>query len=83
MQRLFPKDSPHIKNSTKLGWTVWVAIVASIWILAFVIANVVPFFNQLNGVSAKSPSFCRATQNTDFTVAFNQIISALFVSLFT
>jgi len=50
MQRLFPKDSPHIKNSTKLGWTVWVAIVSSIWILAFVIANVVPFFNQLNGI---------------------------------
>lgn len=83
MQRLFRKDSPHIRDSTKLGWTVWIAIVSSIWILAFVIANVVPFFNQLNGVSAMSRSSCPAPRYIDFTLAFNQIISALFVSLFT
>ena len=47
MQRLFRKDSPHIRDSTKLGWTVWIVIVASIWILAFIIASVIPFFSEL------------------------------------
>jgi hypothetical protein len=31
--------SRHYKHNTVRGWTVWVAIIASVWALAFVIAE--------------------------------------------
>jgi hypothetical protein len=33
-----------------LGWSTWISICVAIWTFAFVIAEVIPFFNDLLGV---------------------------------
>ncbi|KZT21835.1 hypothetical protein NEOLEDRAFT_1171718 [Neolentinus lepideus HHB14362 ss-1] len=52
--RVFRMDggrvSPHMARHTKKGWATWIGICAGIWALAFVIAEVIPFFNDLLGV---------------------------------
>ncbi|KIP08747.1 hypothetical protein PHLGIDRAFT_507405 [Phlebiopsis gigantea 11061_1 CR5-6] len=42
--------SRHMTSHSAKGWTTWVAICVAIWALAFVIAEVIPFFNDLLGV---------------------------------
>lgn len=37
----------HMGNHTVLGWASWAAILAGTWILAFIIAEVIPFFSDL------------------------------------
>lgn len=44
--RIF-RDSPHRHSNTVIGWSVWVGIVASTWIIAFVIAEIIPFFSDM------------------------------------
>ncbi|KDQ49937.1 hypothetical protein JAAARDRAFT_142662 [Jaapia argillacea MUCL 33604] len=49
----FGKDgskSMHMSSHTLRGWVTWVAICLTIWALAFIIAEVIPFFNDLLGV---------------------------------
>ncbi|KAL4893993.1 transmembrane amino acid transporter protein-domain-containing protein [Aspergillus ambiguus] len=44
--RLF--DGTHHKgNHTLVGWAAWAGILACLWILAFIIAEVIPFFSDL------------------------------------
>jgi Transmembrane amino acid transporter protein len=45
--RIFKDGSPHKSSHTVLGWSVWAAILAATWVLAFIIAEVIPFFSDL------------------------------------
>lgn len=45
--RLFDRHSPHLKDHTVLGWGIWIAILAGLWLVAFIIAEVIPFFSDL------------------------------------
>jgi len=45
--RLFEETSRHRIEHTVKGWASWIAIVAVVWIVAFVIAEGIPFFNEL------------------------------------
>ncbi|OCH93824.1 hypothetical protein OBBRIDRAFT_832292 [Obba rivulosa] len=42
--------SRHMTSHSVLGWATWTAICFGIWVLAFIIAEVIPFFNDLLGV---------------------------------
>jgi hypothetical protein len=44
--RLF-KGTRHIHEHTVTGWVSWAAILLGTWILAFIIAEVIPFFSSL------------------------------------
>lgn len=44
--RLFA-GTRHMGNNTVVGWAGWAAILAVTWIVAFVIAEVIPFFSDL------------------------------------
>lgn len=44
--RLF-HDTRHMGNHTMLGWVSWGAILAVLWVFAFIIAEVIPFFSDL------------------------------------
>ncbi|KAM7183603.1 amino-acid permease [Rhypophila sp. PSN 637] len=44
--RIF-KDSKHKSEHTVVGWGVWTGILLTTWILAFIIAEVIPFFSSL------------------------------------
>ena len=37
----------HLGNHTVLGWVSWATILAATWVLAFIIAEVIPFFSDL------------------------------------
>lgn len=44
--RIF-EGTRHKGNHTVLGWATWAAILAGTWIVAFIIAEVIPFFTDL------------------------------------
>jgi hypothetical protein len=44
--RIF-ENTRHICNHTVVGWTSWAGILAAMWTLAFVVAEVIPFFADL------------------------------------
>jgi hypothetical protein len=44
--RLFA-GTRHLGNNTVVGWLGWGAILAVLWVLAFIIAEVIPFFSDL------------------------------------
>ncbi|KOS23085.1 N amino acid transport system protein [Escovopsis weberi] len=44
--RLF-RNSRHLNNHTVVGWSSWAGILLATWILAFIISQVIPFFNSL------------------------------------
>jgi hypothetical protein len=44
--RLF-KNSRHLHSNTVTGWSAWVGILAASWAVAFVIAEVIPFFSDM------------------------------------
>ncbi|KAH8673985.1 transmembrane amino acid transporter protein [Xylariales sp. PMI_506] len=44
--RIF-QDSRHKNEHTLVGWGTWALILLATWILAFLIANVIPFFSSL------------------------------------
>jgi len=37
----------HMGNHTVAGWAGWIAILAILWVFAFIIAEVIPFFSDL------------------------------------
>jgi len=37
----------HLGNNTAVGWITWAALLACTWVLAFIIAEVIPFFSDL------------------------------------
>ncbi|KAJ7063542.1 transmembrane amino acid transporter protein-domain-containing protein [Mycena amicta] len=45
--RIFGVDSKHRSSNTVLGWGVWAGIIGVTWILAFIIAEVIPFFSDM------------------------------------
>ncbi|OJJ49712.1 hypothetical protein ASPZODRAFT_59488 [Penicilliopsis zonata CBS 506.65] len=47
--RIF-EGTRHKGNHTLVGWATWVAILAVLWILAFIIAEVIPFFSDLESI---------------------------------
>lgn len=44
--RLF-KGTKHMGSHTLVGWLAWAGILAVLWVLAFIIAEVIPFFSDL------------------------------------
>ncbi|KAJ7659145.1 transmembrane amino acid transporter protein-domain-containing protein [Mycena polygramma] len=44
--RLFPK-SEHRYTNTVTGWLAWSGIIGATWVLAFIIAEVIPFFSDM------------------------------------
>lgn len=44
--RIF-EGTRHKGSHTVLGWSVWAAILAASWVMAFIIAEVIPFFSDL------------------------------------
>ncbi|KAI1168011.1 amino acid transporter [Nemania serpens] len=40
-------NSRHKSENTVVGWVTWAAILLATWILAFIIANSIPFFSSL------------------------------------
>ena len=44
--RIF-EGTRHKGNHTVLGWATWAGILAATWVLAFIIAEVIPFFSDL------------------------------------
>ncbi|SNX82134.1 related to neutral amino acid permease [Melanopsichium pennsylvanicum] len=49
---VFRSRPQHIHNSTKLGWLVWTLINAVTWVLAFILAQLIPFFSSFLGLEA-------------------------------
>ncbi|KAH7325777.1 transmembrane amino acid transporter protein [Stachybotrys elegans] len=47
--RLF-QNSRHMTDHTVVGWASWAGILLGTWILAFLISQVIPFFNSLLAV---------------------------------
>ncbi|KIW06681.1 uncharacterized protein PV09_02386 [Verruconis gallopava] len=41
------KGSRHMSDHTVLGWGAWAGILAVTWVVAFIIAEVIPFFSDL------------------------------------
>ncbi|KAJ5382894.1 Amino acid transporter transmembrane [Penicillium concentricum] len=55
--RLF-EGTRHKGNNTVVGWAAWGAILAALWLAAFIIAEVIPFFSDLLSImSALFDSF--------------------------
>jgi len=46
LSRAFPNSSIKYINS-KAGWLVWISLIAIITVIAWVVANAIPFFNDL------------------------------------
>jgi len=44
--RIFPKSEHRYSNTVK-GWFVWSGIIAVTWVLAFIIAEIIPFFSDM------------------------------------
>ncbi|KAF5349827.1 hypothetical protein D9757_015361 [Collybiopsis confluens] len=44
--RIF-EHSRHRYSNTITGWSVWASIIACLWIVAFIIAELIPFFSDL------------------------------------
>jgi uncharacterized protein YybS (DUF2232 family) len=39
------RNSKHRYSHTLVGWSVWISVLFGVWIFAFIIAGVIPFFN--------------------------------------
>ncbi|KAJ7243373.1 transmembrane amino acid transporter protein-domain-containing protein [Mycena haematopus] len=44
--RLF-RNSKHLYSNTVIGWGTWAGIIAVTWIMAFIIAEIIPFFSDM------------------------------------
>ncbi|KAF1946145.1 hypothetical protein EJ02DRAFT_450918 [Clathrospora elynae] len=45
--RIHGPTSRHRNDNTIVGWATWIAILAVLWVFAFIIAEVIPFFSDL------------------------------------
>ncbi|QEU58979.1 hypothetical protein KDRO_B02440 [Kluyveromyces lactis] len=41
------KNSEHMHSHTTVGWLSWIGIIVVTWIVAFIVAEVIPFFSDL------------------------------------
>lgn len=44
---IFNKESIHRNSHTIVGWSTWVGLNGGLWIIAFIVAEVIPFFSDL------------------------------------
>lgn len=44
------RNTKHVNSHTVVGWSSWAGILVTTWIFAFIIAQVIPFFNSLLSV---------------------------------
>ena len=44
------RGTVHLQESTKTHWIAWISIVTGVVSLAFIIAQVIPFFDQVRAV---------------------------------
>lgn len=44
--RLFA-GTRHVSSHTVVGWAAWAALLAGLWVLAWIVAEVIPFFSDL------------------------------------
>ncbi|EDK40537.1 hypothetical protein PGUG_04635 [Meyerozyma guilliermondii ATCC 6260] len=44
---IFSHDSQHRNEHTLVGWGTWIGLNFGLWVLAFIIAEVIPFFSDL------------------------------------
>jgi hypothetical protein len=44
--RIF-RSSKHLHSNTITAWSTWTGIVAATWIVAFILAQVIPFFSDM------------------------------------
>lgn len=44
---IFKEGNKNRETHTVLGWSVWIGLNALIWVVAFVVAEVIPFFSDL------------------------------------
>lgn len=51
MERAFPKSDIRFVHNAR-GWAVWLALIAAITVLSWVVGEAIPFFNALLGVIA-------------------------------
>jgi hypothetical protein len=49
MEQVFPNSPIRFINSAK-GWAIWMSLVAFLTVIAFVVAEAIPFFNALLGL---------------------------------
>ena len=47
--RLF-RDTKHIRSNSSYSWSVWILITLVLWIVAWIIAEAIPVFNDLLGL---------------------------------
>jgi hypothetical protein len=45
--KIFDKDSVHRTHNTVKGWATWIGVISTTWVIAFIIAEVIPFFSSL------------------------------------
>jgi hypothetical protein len=45
--RIYGSQSRHRTGHTVAGWVTWIVILAVLWVFAFIIAEVIPFFSDL------------------------------------
>lgn len=45
--RVFDFNSVHRRSHTMKGWSAWIMIILVLWILAYIIGQAIPFFNDL------------------------------------
>ncbi|KAI5303192.1 hypothetical protein KEM56_007808 [Ascosphaera pollenicola] len=50
--RIFGGDSRHKTSHTAMGWSTWALVLAVLWGLAFLVAEVIPVFNDLLSVTS-------------------------------
>lgn len=48
--KIFREDSPNRNSHTVVGWATWIGLNSGLWIVAFVVAQVIPFFSDLLGL---------------------------------
>jgi len=42
--------SKHRYSHTLVGWSVWIAVLFGVWIFAFIISGIIPFFNGIRRI---------------------------------
>jgi hypothetical protein len=65
------RNSKHRYSHSVIGWGVWASVIAGVWIFAFVIAGLVPFFNDLLSI-----------YNISYFTLTRGLMSSLFDSFF-
>lgn len=47
---IFPENSINRNTHTVTGWATWIGLNLGLWIIAFIVAQVIPFFSDLLGL---------------------------------